>query len=63
MDVHVRAPAQADGHGQAAAQFGEADQQHAQALLGVHVEVGEEPGILEHVVAQVPGLVGRGEDM
>ena len=46
-----------DGHGQAAAEFGETDQQHAQAAFGVHAEVREESEILEDVVAQVLGLV------
>ena len=46
-----------DGHGQPAAQFGEADEEHAQAALGVHAEVGEQAEVLEHVVAQVLGLV------
>ena len=46
-----------DGHGQPAAQFGEADEEHAQPALGVHAEVGEQAEVLEHVVAQVLGLV------
>ena len=46
-----------DGHGQPAAQFGETDQQHAEAAFGVHAEVGEQAEILEHVVAKVLGLV------
>ena len=46
-----------DGHGQPAAQFGESDEQHAQAAFGIHLEVREEPEILEDVVAQVLGLV------
>ena len=46
-----------DGHGEAAAQLGEADEQQAQAVLGVHLEIGEQAQILEHVVAQVVRLV------
>ena len=46
-----------DGHGQPAVEFGESGEQHAQAAFGVHLEVGEEPEILEDVVAQVLGLV------
>ena len=45
------------GHGEAAAQFGEADEQQAQAVLGIHGEIGQQPEILEHVVAQVVRLV------
>ena len=30
-----------DRHGESSAQFGEADEQHAQAALGIHVEVRE----------------------
>ena len=43
-----------DGHGQPSAQFGEADEQHAQAPFGVHAEVGEQAEILEDVVAEAP---------
>ena len=46
-----------DAHGETAAQFGEADEEQAQAVLGVHGKVGEEPEVLEHVVAQMVGLV------
>ena len=45
------------GHGEAAPEFGEADEEEAQALLGIHGEVGEQAEVLEHVVAQVMGLV------
>ncbi len=40
-------------HGQAPAQLGEADQEHAQARLGIHGEVGEQLQVLEDFVAQV----------
>ena len=46
-----------DRHGESSAQFGEADEQHAQAALGIHVEVREQPEILEDVIAQVLCLV------
>ncbi|OGA40816.1 MAG: hypothetical protein A3G24_28455 [Betaproteobacteria bacterium RIFCSPLOWO2_12_FULL_62_13] len=45
------------GHHQAPAQFGEADQQQTRAPLRVHGVAGEQPQILEDVVAQVLGLV------
>ena len=45
------------GHGQAAAQLGQAHQQQAQPVLGVHGVVGEQAQVFEHVVAQVLGLV------
>ena len=44
-------------HAETAAQFGEADEEQAQAVVGVHVEVGEQPEVLEHVVAQMVSLV------
>ena len=45
------------GHGEAAAQLGESDEQQAQAVLAVHGEVREEPEVFEDVVAQVLGFV------
>ena len=45
------------GHGESASQLGQADQQQAQALLGVHDEVGEEPEVFEDVVSQVVRFV------
>ena len=42
---------------QAPAQLGQAHQEQAQAALGVHGVVGQQPQVLEHVVAQVLGLV------
>ena len=45
------------GHGEAAPELGEADQDEAQALLGIHGEVGEQAEVFEHVVAQMMGLV------
>ena len=46
-----------DRHGEAAAQFGEADQQQTQAVVGVHRVVGQEPQVVEYVVAQELRLV------
>ena len=45
------------GHGESASQLGESDEQQAQAMLGVHGEVGQQPQVFEDVVAQVLGLV------
>ena len=45
------------GHGEAAAQLGEPDEQQAQAVLGVHGEVAQQAKIFEDIVAQVLGLV------
>ena len=45
------------GHGETAAQFGESDEQHAQAVLGVHCVIAQEPEVLEDVVAQVVRFV------
>ena len=44
-------------HGEPAAQFGEPDQEQAQAVVGIHAEAGEQAQFLEDVVAQVVGLV------
>ena len=46
-----------DCHRQPAPQFAETDQQQAQAVLGIHVEAGEQAQILKDVVAEVLGLV------
>ena len=46
-----------DRHGEAAAQFGEADQQQTQAVIGVHRVVGQQPQVVEYVVAQELRLV------
>jgi hypothetical protein len=45
------------GHGQVAAQLGQADQQQAQPWRGVHLVVGQQPQVFEHIVTQVLGLV------
>ena len=45
------------GHGEAAAQLGEADEQQAQAVFGVHGEVRQQAKFFEDIVAQVLGLV------
>ena len=45
------------GHGEAAAQLGESDQQQAQAVLAIHGEVTQQAKIFEDVVAQVLGFV------
>ena len=45
------------GHGEAAAQLGEPDEEQAQAVVGVHGEVTQQPQVFEDVVAQVLGLV------
>ena len=44
-------------HGEAAAQLGQADEDQAQAVLRVHVEVGEQPQVFEHVVSEMVGFV------
>ena len=44
-------------HGEAAAQLGEADEDQAHAVLGVHGEVGQQAEVLEDVVSQMVGLV------
>ena len=46
-----------DRHGEAAAQFGEADQQQTQPVIGVHRVVGQESQVVEYVVAQELRLV------
>ena len=46
-----------DCHGEPAAQFGQPDEQQAQAPVGVHVEVGEQPEVFEDVVSEVVCLV------
>ena len=45
------------GHGEAAAQLGEPDEQQAQAVLAVHGEVTQQAKIFEDVIAQVLRLV------
>ena len=45
------------GHGETAAQFGESDEQHAQAVLGVRFVIAQEPEVLKDVVAQVVRFV------
>ena len=45
------------GHGESASQLGESDEQHAQAVLGVHFVVAQEPEVLEDVIAQVVRFV------
>ena len=44
-------------HGEAPAQLGQPHEDEAHAVLGVHGEVGQQPQVLEHVAAQVVGLV------
>ena len=43
------------GHGEAAAQLGETDEQQAQAVVAVHGEVGQEAEVFEDIVAQGAG--------
>ena len=45
------------GHGEAPSQFGQPHQHQAQPGGGVHVEVGQQPEVFQHVVAQMVGLV------
>ena len=45
------------GHGEAAAQLRESDEQQAQAILRVYDEVGQQPEVFEDIVAQVLRLV------
>ena len=45
------------GHGESASQLGESDEQHAQAVLGVHFVIAQEPEVLEDVIAQVVRFV------
>ena len=45
------------GHRQPPPELGEADEDEAHALLGIHGEVGQQAEVLEDVVAQVVGLV------
>ena len=45
------------GHGEAAAQLGESDEQQAQAVVAVHFVIAQQPEVFEDVVAQVLGLV------
>ena len=45
------------GHGEAAAQFGQPDQHHAHTTLRVELEVGQQPEVFEHFVAQMMGFV------
>ena len=44
-------------HAQAATQLGESDQQQTQAVFRIHLIVGEQTQILEHLVAQMMGLI------
>ena len=46
-----------NGHGQPAAQFGEADEKQAQAVFGIHGVVGEQAQVAEDIVAQELSLV------
>ena len=46
-----------DGHGESAPQLGLSEQEQAEAVLGVHLVVGEKAQVLEDVGAQVVGLV------
>ena len=46
-----------DGHGEAAAQFGVAEQHETEAVLGIHLVIGEESQILEDIWPQVVGFV------
>ena len=41
------------GHREAPSQLGEPDQEQAQAMLGVHGEVGQQPQVFQDVVSQV----------
>ena len=45
------------GHGQTPSKFGQSDQQQAQAVFGVHLIVGEQAQLFEHVVAQMMGFI------
>ncbi len=45
------------GHGQSPAQFGEADQEQAQSVVGVHTVVGEQSQVFEHFVSEVMSLI------
>ena len=44
-------------HGQTAAQFGEPHQQQAEAVLRIHLVVGQQTQVLQDLVAQVMGLI------
>ena len=48
-----------DGHRQAAAQFWMAEQEETEAVLGIHLVIGEEPQILEDIRAEVVGFVDK----
>ena len=41
------------GHREAPSQLGQPDQEQAQAVLGVHGEVGQQPQVFQDVVSQV----------
>ena len=45
------------GHAQAPAQLREPDQEQTEPIVGIHLVVGEQAQILEHLVAQVMGLI------
>ena len=45
------------GHGEAASQLGETDEEQAQAVVAVHGEVTQQAQVFEDVIAQVLGLV------
>jgi hypothetical protein len=46
-----------DGHGEAPAQFGVAQEDEAEAVLGIHLVVGEEPQILQDIGPEVVRFV------
>ena len=45
------------GHGQPVAQHGEADEQQAEPILGIHPEVAQQPEFLEDLIAEVVRFV------
>ena len=57
MVLHDEAPVEGfvHGHAQAPAQLGQSDEQQAESGGGVHVEVGQQLEVLDHVVSEVVG--------
>jgi len=45
------------GHGETAAEFGLAEEEQTQTVLGIHLIVGEEAEVFEHVGAEVMGFI------
>ena len=48
-----------DGHGEAAPQFGVAEEHETEPVLRIHLVIGQQPQILEDIRPQVVGFVDK----